>query len=160
MGNAGNARSAESANVAEKKHQFAVDPGTGDASRRYAPSPTRGRPTCQEPGIAGRDREQRSLSQHAHRQAAAYIASHNDWEDSIRSQGVMEPIWLAATTYRHADGSADAIAPTTVDGSSRLTAVHNILRDKSAEFLKLKSADVPYRGDGAASAKFRSTSAG
>ena len=40
-----------------------------------------------------------------------------------------------------------------MDGSSRLTAVHKILRDKSADFLKLKSADVPYRGDD--DAKFR-----
>jgi len=66
---------------------------------------------------------------------------------------VMEPIWLACTTYRHEDGSPDVIAPTTVDGSSRLTAVHGILRDKEADFLKLKSADVPYRGDD--DAKFR-----
>jgi len=85
--------------------------------------------------------------------AADYIAKHNDWEDSIRNQGVMEPIWLAATTYQHADGSADVIAPTTVDGSSRLTAAHKILRDKSVDFLKFKSADVPYRGED--DAKFR-----
>jgi hypothetical protein len=50
------------------------------------------------------------------------------------------------------------IAPTTVDGSSRLTAVHTILRDKTADFLKFKSADVPYRGDD--DAKFRADSAG
>jgi hypothetical protein len=83
----------------------------------------------------------------AHSLAADYIAKHNDWEDSIRNQGVMEPIWLAATTYRHGDGSPDVIAVVTPDGSSRLTAVHKILRDKAADFLKFKSADVPYRGD-------------
>jgi hypothetical protein len=72
----------------------------------------------------------------------------------------MEPIWLAATTYQHADGSNDVIAVTTVDGSSRLTAVHKILRDEVAGFLKSKSSDVrfrssdvPYRGDD--DAKFR-----
>jgi hypothetical protein len=131
----------------EKKHPFAVDPGTGDASRRYAPIPDPR--SAESPGapellvaIEGRDH----LAS-AHSLAADYVAKHNDWEDSIRNQGVMEPIWLAATTYRHADGSPDAIAVTTVDGSSRLTAVHKILRDKSADFLKFRSADVPYRGD-------------
>ena len=137
----------------EKKHPFAVDPGTGDASRRYAPIPDPR--SADSPGapelLVTIDNRDHLAS--AHSLAAAYIANHNDWEDSIRSQGVMEPIWLASTTYRHADGSPDVIAPTTVDGSSRLTAVHKILRDKSADFLKLKSADVPYRGDD--DAKFR-----
>jgi hypothetical protein len=131
----------------EKKHPFAIDPGTGDESRRYAPIPdprSAEAPNAPELLVLIENRDHLA---HAHSQAAAYIACHNNWENSIRSQGVMEPIWLAATTYRHADGSADSIALTTVDGSSRLTAVHKILRDKSADFLKLKSADVPYRRD-------------
>jgi hypothetical protein len=137
----------------EKKHPFAADPGTGDASRRYAPVPDpRTADSSGAPELLVTI-ESRAHLAFAHSQAAAYIRKHNDWEDSIRSQGVMEPIWLAVTTYRHADRSPDAIALTTMDGSSRLTAVHKILCDKSADFLKLKSADVPYRGDD--DAKFR-----
>jgi hypothetical protein len=137
----------------EKKHPFAVDPGMGDASRRYPPildPQSADAPGAPELLVPIENRDHLAF---AHSQAADYIRNHNDWEDSIRTQGVMEPIWLAATTYRHADGTPDVIAPTTVDGSSRLTAVHSILRDKSADFLKLKSADVPYRGDD--DAKFR-----
>jgi hypothetical protein len=137
----------------EKKHPFAVDPGTGDASRRYAPVPDpRSADSPGAPELLVNIENSDHLA-FAHSQAADCIRKKNDWEPSIRSQGVMEPIWLAATTYRHADGSPDAIALTTVDGSSRLTAVHSILRDKSADFLKFKSADVPYRGDD--DAKFR-----
>ncbi|MGD9856316.1 MAG: hypothetical protein AB7U20_15330, partial [Planctomycetaceae bacterium] len=94
----------------EKKHPFAVDPGTSDPSRRYAPIPDpRSADVPGAPELLVTIENPDHLA-HAHSQAAAYIASHNDWEDSIRSQGVMEPIWLAATTYRHADGSKDAIA--------------------------------------------------
>jgi hypothetical protein len=131
----------------EKKHPFAVNPGTGDASRRYPPIPDPR--TAESPGAPELlvTIESHDHLASAHSLAAEYIAKHNDWTDSIRNQGVMEPIWLAATTYRHLDGSPDAISLATVDGSSRLTAVHKILRDKVAEFLRLKSADVPYRGD-------------
>jgi hypothetical protein len=131
----------------EKKHPFAVDPGTGDSTRRYPPIPD---PRSAEPHTVPELVITIQCPEHlatAHSLAADYIGKHNDWEDSIRNQGVMEPIWLAATTYRHTDGTPDAIALTTVDGSSRLTAVHKILRDKWADFLKLKSADVPYRGE-------------
>src|SRR5260370_11373855 len=48
----------------------------------------------------------------------------------------MEAVWLAATTYQHGDGSASAIVLTTSEGSSRATAVHDLL--------KIRSADVPY----------------
>lgn len=140
----------------EKKHAFAISPGTGELAHRYPPiadphsSDSPGAPELLA-SIQSRDH----LS-NAHSMAADYIRRNNDWEDSIRSQGVMEPIWLAATTYRHDDGSPDVVALTTVDGSSRLTAVHAILRDKEANFLKLKSADVPYRGED--DAKFRADS--
>jgi hypothetical protein len=45
-------------------------------------------------------------------------------------------VWLVATTYQHADGSASVTTLTTVEGSSRDTAVHSILG--------VHSADVPY----------------
>lgn len=137
----------------EKKHPFAVDPGTGDSSRRYAPIPDpRSNDIEGTPELLVTIDSPDHLA-HAHSQAADYIIKNNNWEDSIRNQGVMEPIWLAATTYRHKDGSPDAVALTTVDGSSRLTAVHKVLRDKAADFLKARSANVPYRGDD--DAKFR-----
>jgi hypothetical protein len=131
----------------EKKHAFAVTPGTGDLAHRYPPiADPRSSDTPGAPELLATIRSRDHLA-HAHSMAADYIRKNNDWEDSIRSQGVMEPIWLAMTTYRHDDGFPDVMALTTVDGSSRLTAVHTILRDKEADFLKLKSADVPYRGE-------------
>lgn len=137
----------------EKKHPFAVPPGSGSLSHRYPPiADPRSSETPGAPELLASIQSRDHLA-HAHSMAADYIRKNNDWEDSIRSQGVMEPIWLAVTTYRHDDGSPDAIALTTVDGSSRLTAVHSILRDKDADFLKVKSADVPYRGED--DAKFR-----
>lgn len=137
----------------EKKHAFAVTPGSGDLAHRYPPiADPRSSETPGAPELLATIRSRDHLA-HAHSMAADYIRKNNDWEDSIRSQGVMEPIWLALTAYRHEDGSPDVMALTTVDGSSRLTAVHAILRDKEADFLKLKSADVPYRGED--DAKFR-----
>ena len=41
-------------------------------------------------------------------QAATFVLAENDWRASIKSQGVMEAVWLVATTYQHADGSAPA----------------------------------------------------
>jgi hypothetical protein len=72
----------------------------------------------------------------AAQQAASYVLAENDWRASIASQGVMEAVWLVATTYQHADGSAPATTLTTSEGSSRGTAVHNLL--------DVRSADVPY----------------
>ncbi len=48
----------------------------------------------------------------------------------------MEAVWVVATTYLHADGSAPATTLTTAEGSSRDTAVHSLL--------DVRSADVPY----------------
>jgi hypothetical protein len=69
-------------------------------------------------------------------QAARFVLAENDWRSSIESQGVMEAVWLVATTYQHADSSATVTTLTTVEGSSRDTAVHNLL--------SIRSADVPY----------------
>ena len=45
----------------------------------------------------------------------------NDWRDSIRNQGVMTEVWLAATTFMHADGTPSVTVPVTAEGSSRVT---------------------------------------
>ncbi len=69
-------------------------------------------------------------------QAATYVLEQNDWSASIASQGVMEAVWLVPTTFRHLDGSPPATSLVSVEGSSRTTAVHSLL--------KIRSADVPY----------------
>ncbi|MYD11661.1 MAG: hypothetical protein F4X02_16650 [Chloroflexi bacterium] len=48
----------------------------------------------------------------------------------------MTEVWLAATTLEHGDGSPTVTVPISVEGSSRMTAVHDILQTRSA--------DVPY----------------
>jgi hypothetical protein len=70
------------------------------------------------------------------KQARDFVIAENDWRRSIESQGVMEAVWLVATTYQHADGSPPATALVSVEGSSRETAVHSIL--------DIHTADVPY----------------
>ncbi len=45
----------------------------------------------------------------------------------------MEAVWLVATTYRHADGTDPATVPVTAEGSSRVTAVHDIVGVRSAD---------------------------
>lgn len=75
----------------------------------------------------------------AAKQARDYVVDHNDWRESIRHQGVMTEVWLTATTFEHADGSPPATVPVTAEGSSRMTAVHDIL--------EIRSADVPYVRD-------------
>ena len=70
------------------------------------------------------------------KQARDYVLDQNDWRESIRHQGVMTEVWLAATALEHGDGSPSVIVPISVEGSSRMTAVHDILG--------IRSADVPY----------------
>jgi hypothetical protein len=121
-----------------RRHPFAIDPGTGGEDSKFRP--------VQEPQPLDSDRpqsaelvvdiENRHHLTWASQQAAKFVLGENDWRDSIASQGVMEAVWLVATTYRHADGSDSATTLTTVEGSSRDTAVHNILG--------IHSADVPY----------------
>src|SRR6185312_328067 len=81
-----------------------------------------------------------SIDNREHLNWAAQLASHfildnNDWSDSIRLQGVMEPVILVPTTFVHGDGTDPVTTLTTADGSSRLTATHDIL--------KIRSSDVP-----------------
>jgi hypothetical protein len=90
------------------------------------------------------DVENRDHLTWASQQAASFVLADNDWRESIKSQGVMEAVWLVATTYIHADETAAATTLTTVEGSSRTTAVHDIL--------SVRSPDVPYDDN---DAKFR-----
>lgn len=121
-----------------RRHPFAIDPGTGgeDSKFRPVPEPQALDPARPQSAELAVDIENRHHLIWASQRAAAFVLAENDWRKSIASQGVMEAVWLVATTYRHADGSASATALTTVEGSSRDTATHSILG--------VHSADVPY----------------
>lgn len=129
-----------------RRHPFAVDPGTGGEDSKFRPVPEPRTPDDAKPNAAelAVDIESRHQLNWACQHAAGYVTANNDWSGSIRSQGVMEAVWVVPTTYRHADGSDPATALTTAEGSSRMTAVHAILGERSA--------DVPYDD---AVAKFR-----
>ncbi|MFT3728621.1 MAG: hypothetical protein QM759_12425 [Terricaulis sp.] len=121
-----------------RRHPFAIDPGTGGDDSKFRPVPEprmldRERPQVGELAV---DVENRDHLTWATQQAAQFVLAENDWRKSIESQGVMEAVWLVATTYVHNDGSASATTLTTAEGSSRTTAVHNIL--------DIRSSDVPY----------------
>lgn len=121
-----------------RRHPFAVEPGTGGEDSKFRPVPEprpldRDQPHKAELAV---DVESRHHLTWAAQQAAGYVLAENDWRSSIRSQGVMEAVWLVATTYQHGDGTAPATTLTTVEGSSRDTAVHQLL--------DVRSADVPY----------------
>lgn len=121
-----------------RRHPFAVDPGTGGEESKFRPIPEPQMPDANRPTSAELvvEIENRHHLTWASQQAASYVLAENDWRTSIESQGVMEAVWLVATTYKHSDGSASATTLVTVEGSSRDTAVHNILG--------VHSADVPY----------------
>jgi hypothetical protein len=121
-----------------RRHPFAIEPGTGGEDARFRPVPEPRSKDGASPEIAELvvDVESRHHVTWASQQAAAYILGENDWRASIASQGVMEAVWLVATTYRHADGTQPVTTITTVEGSSRVTAVHDLL--------SIRSADVPY----------------
>jgi len=121
-----------------RRHPFAIDPGTGgeDSKFRPIPEPRPCNPEKPEEAELCVEIESRHHLTWASEQAAKYVLGANDWRASIASQGVMEAVWLAATTYIHADGSDPVTTLITVEGSSRLTADHHLL--------KIRSADVPY----------------
>jgi hypothetical protein len=121
-----------------RRHPFAVEPGTAgeDAKFRPVPDPRSRDGAHPETAELRVDVESRHHLTWASQQAAIYVLAENDWRQSIASQGVMEAVWLVATTYQHGDGSAPATTLTTAEGSSRMTAVHDLL--------KIRSADVPY----------------
>jgi len=121
-----------------RRHAFAVDPGMGDEDSRFRPLPEPqtpdGSPTNAPELVVAI--ESRHHLEWASSQASEYVLAENDWRDSIKSQGVMEAVWLVPTTYIHGDGAVPVTGLTTVEGSSRTTAVHNILA--------IRSSDVPY----------------
>jgi hypothetical protein len=122
-----------------RRHPFAVDPGTGGEESKFRPVPEPQPLNPDNPclGELAVDIENRHHLTWASQQAANYVLAENDWRTSIASQGVMEAVWLVATTYQHADGAAPVTTLTTVEGSSRDTAVHNILGIHSAMYLMM-----------------------
>ena len=121
-----------------RRHPFAVDPGTGgeDAKFRPVPEPRSPEGVPTKTGELVVDVESRHHLNWACQQAASFVLVENDWRDSIKNHGVMEAVWLVATTYLHADDTKPVTALVTAEGSSRTTAAHDILG--------VRSADVPY----------------
>lgn len=121
-----------------RRHPFAIDPGTGGEDSKFRPVPEPRPLQIERPqlGELAVDVENRDHFTWASQRAASFVLAENDWRGSIASQGVMEAVWLVATTYVHGDGSEPATTLTTVEGSSRTTAVHDIL--------EIRSSDVPY----------------
>ena len=121
-----------------RRHPFAVEPGTGADDSKFRPVPEpRARDTAKpDAPILTVEIESREHLNWACQQAAKFILAENDWRDSIASQGVMEAVWLVCTRYEHADGSAPVTVMVTAEGSSRMTADHDLL--------SIRSADVPY----------------
>jgi len=121
-----------------RKHPFAVEPGTGGDDSKFRPVPEPRSREGAAPDVAelAVDIESRDHLTWASQQAASWVLAENDWRSSIASQGVMEAVWLVATTYQHSDGSAPVTVLTTAEGSSRMTADHSLL--------EIRSADVPY----------------
>lgn len=121
-----------------RRHPFAVDPGTGGEESKFRPIPEPKPRNPEKPDEAELcvEIESRHHLTWASEQAAKYVLLANDWRSSIASQGVMEAVWLASTTYVHGDGFDSVTTLTTVEGSSRVTADHHLL--------KVRSADVPY----------------
>jgi hypothetical protein len=121
-----------------RRHPFAVDPGTGGEDSKFRPiaEPKPRNEEKPEEAELCVEIESRHQLTWASQQAAKYVLADNDWRQSIASQGVMEAVWLVATTYDHADGTDPVTTLTTVEGSSRVTADHFLL--------KVRSAEVPY----------------
>jgi hypothetical protein len=121
-----------------RRHPFAVEPGTGAENSRFRPVPEPRPLDLDQPHKAelAVDIENRHHLTWAAQQARDFILAENDWRKSIASQGVMEAVWLVATTYQHADDAAPVTTLTTAEGSSRCTAVHFLL--------DIRSADVAY----------------
>jgi len=121
-----------------RRHPFAVEPGSAGEESKFRPLPEPKscdpvRPQLAELAV---EIENRHHLTWASQQAASYVLTENDWRSSIASQGVMEAVWLVATTFRHGDGFPSVTTLVTAEGSSRITAEHDLLT--------IRSADVPY----------------
>lgn len=129
------------------RHPFAVEPGTGNEDSRFRPVPDPtlpvNRPDASELEVRIESRDHLAW---ACAQAKKYVLAENNWRDSIAAQGVMEPVWLAVTTYVQSDGQASVTVPTTIEGSSRTTAVHDLLGVVSAD-LPYERSDAKHRAD-------------
>jgi len=103
-----------------RRHPFAVEPGTAGEDAKFRPVPEPRSRDGAKPETAELcvDVESAHHLTWAAQQAKAYVLAENNWTASIASQGVMESVWLVATTYQHADGTASATTMTTVEGSS------------------------------------------
>ena len=121
-----------------RRHPFAIEPGTGGEDSKFRPVPEPRSLDESQPQKAqlAVDIESRHHLTWASQLAARFVLAENNWSKSIESQGVMEAVWLVATTYQHADDTAPVTTLTTAEGSSRTTAVHDLLG--------VRSADVPY----------------
>ncbi|MFC7981303.1 hypothetical protein [Streptomyces sp. NPDC057336] len=117
--------------------------GTGE-STRFRPMAEPVAASGSRPELVQRLANQEHLAWAA-QLAKEYVLDHNDWRESLRHQGVMTEVWLAATAFQHEDSTAGVTVPVTVEGSSRVTCAHDLL--------DLRSADVPYLRD---TAKLRS----
>lgn len=109
-----------------------------DESSRFRPLPEPETVPGNHPELAVQLQSQEHLAW-AGKQARDYVLDQNDWRDSIKNQGVMTEVWLAATTFAHGDGVPPVTVAVTAEGSSRMTAVHDLLG--------VRSADVPYARD-------------
>ncbi len=120
-----------------RHHPIAVAPGSSEDARfRPVPEPdpdTDGRPELR---LHVDSREHLAWSSAI---AKRFILKDNDWRLSIRNQGVMTEVWVSGVTIVPGDGSLPVTVPVTSEGSSRLTACHDILG--------VRSADVPYSRD-------------
>ena len=120
-----------------RRHPASNRVGQGESSR-FAPLPEPAAQPDDRPELVQRVQSQEHVAWAA-QQAHDYVISNNDWRESIRNQGVMTEVWLAATTIEHDDGTPSVTVPVTVEGSSRITCVHDLI--------EVKSADVPYSRD-------------
>lgn len=121
-----------------RRHPFAVVPGTAGEESKFRPVAEPRLKFDSKPHLAELmvDVENRHHLTWASQQAASFVLVENDWRASIASQGVMEAVWLAATTYQHGDETSPVTTVVSVEGSSRVTGVHNLL--------EIRSADVAY----------------
>jgi hypothetical protein len=73
---------------------------------------------------------------------AAALRSMNNYRESIALQGVLRPIVAVPLTVSHKDGTRAVTVLTAVDGSSRVTACHDLLGLEPQQPLYALGADV------------------